>query len=105
MTEFWIADPEGRKARVLTAEAADEYVRVHGWTETTPPEGLEFQHVRNEHPDHHGRGVMNHEALALHGGLGWVACGPPDYDDPAPAPVPKSVKSGTAGEKKEQADA
>ncbi len=99
MTEFWIADPEGVKARVLTAEAADEWVRVRGWTAATEPTGLEFQHVRNV--GHGGRGVPNHEAAVLHEGLGWVPCGPPGYDDPAPEPGPKSPKSGAAGDKKE----
>lgn len=100
MTEktFWLSDEQGRKARVFGAEARDQWVKVHGWSETTEPVGLEFQHVRNV--GHGGRGVLNHEAAVLHEGLGWVPCGPPGYDDPAPKPEPKTTaKPGTSGEK------
>lgn len=106
MTEqktYWIADPEGVKARVTNAEDRDHWVRVKGWAEADEPTGQEFVWVRNEAPDHHGKGVMNHDALLLAGGLGWVASGPPGYDEPAPAPAaePKSSpsKSANSGDK------
>lgn len=95
MAEIWIVDPEGNKARVHTTEARTEYVLLHGWTDTTEAVGQEFQHVRNT--IHGGRGVLNHEAALLHKELGWVPCGPPGYDDPAPAgtkPKPKTATSG-----------
>jgi hypothetical protein len=75
---YWIADENGVKACVTGAANRDFWTRVHGYTETSEPTGLEFQWVRNV--DHGGRGVMNHEALLLHAGLGWVA------SDPEPVP-------------------
>lgn len=100
MPQFWIADPDGRKARVLDDESRRLWIQVHGWSDTTEPVGLEFQHVRNT--EHGGRGVLNHEAALLHEELGWVPCGPPGYDDPAPEPGSKPIaKSGSAGDKKE----
>lgn len=95
MTEkkYWIADTEGVKAVVANAADRDEWTRVRGWAEATEPAGLEFQWARNV--DHGGKGVMNHEALVLAEGRGWVPSGPDGYDDPAPAaeakPTPKST--------------
>lgn len=102
--EYWIADFEGVKARVVGAEARDHWVRVQGWSETTEPVGQERQWVRNE--AHGGKGVLNHEAALLHEGLGWLPSGPPGYDEPEPAPAvePKSSpssKHAASGEKKE----
>lgn len=98
--EFWIADYEGVKARVLDDDSRRVWTEVHGWSDATEPVGLEFQHIRNV--DTEGRGVMAHDAAVLHEGLGWVPCGPPGYDDPALEPEPKSTaKSGSAGDKKE----
>jgi len=97
---FWIADTEGVKAKVEGTEARDQWTRVHGWSETTEPTGLEFQWVRHE--VHGGKGVLNHEAAVLHEGLGWAPSGPDGYDEPADEPAPKSSpKSGAAGDKKE----
>jgi hypothetical protein len=108
MTEhktYWIADVDGVKAKVASAAARDEWVAVHGWSETTEPVGLEFQWVRNA--DHGGKGVMNHEAALLHEGLGWFPSGPDGYDEPEepaepepPAPT-KSAAKATSGDKKE----
>lgn len=103
---YWIADAEGVKARVTSAGARDHWVRVKGWTEADEPTGQEFVWVRNEAPDHNGKGVMNHEALLLAGGRGWVASGPPGYDDESALPPiaePKSSpsKSANSGDKKE----
>lgn len=72
---YWIADVEGVKACVVGANVRDQWTRVHGWSETTEPAGLEFQWVRNV--DHGGRGVMNHDAAVLHAGLGWEPSDPP----------------------------
>ena len=72
---YWIADENGVKACVTGAEARDFWTKVHGYTETTEPIGLEFQWVRNA--KHGGRGVMNHEATLLHAGLGWQPSDPP----------------------------
>lgn len=72
---YWIEDPEGVKACVVGAAIRDQWVRVHGWTETTEPTGLERQWVRNV--DHGGRGVVNHQAAVLHAGLGWMPSDPP----------------------------
>jgi hypothetical protein len=110
MTEkqtYWIADAEGVKAKVSGAEARDEWTKVRGWSETTEPTGQEFQWIRNA--DHGGKGVMNHEAVLLHEGLGWFPSGPEGYDEPtdspaAPAPAPASTKpaaNANSGDKKE----
>lgn len=72
---YWIADENGVKACVTGAEARDFWTKVQGYEETTEPAGLEFQWVRNE--QHGGRGVMNHEAVLLHAGLGWFPSDPP----------------------------
>lgn len=72
---YWVADENGVKARVDGAAARDFWVKVHGYHETTEPVGLEFQWIRNT--AHGGRGVMNHEAVLLHAGLGWVPSDPP----------------------------
>jgi hypothetical protein len=72
---YWIADENGVKACVSGAAARDFWTRVQGYTETTEPTGHEFQWVRNE--AHGGRGVMNHEAVLLHAGLGWFPSDPP----------------------------
>lgn len=101
--DYWIQDAEGVKALVSGTDARDEWVRVHGWSETSEPTGQEFQWIRNV--DHGGKGVMNHEAVQLHEGLGWVPSGPDGYDDPdddpAPAKSSASPKSATSGDKKE----
>jgi hypothetical protein len=110
MTEkqtYWIADAEGVKAKVSGAEARDEWTKVRGWSETTEPVGQEFQWIRNV--DHGGKGVMNHEAVLLHEGLGWAPSGPEGYDEPtdspaALAPAPASTKpaaNANSGDKKE----
>jgi hypothetical protein len=103
--KFWIADVDGVKAVVAGTAARDEWVKVHGWTETTEPVGQEFQWVRNA--DHGGKGVLNHEAALLHEGLGWFPSGPNGYDEPEepaepepPAPT-KSAAKATSGDKKE----
>jgi hypothetical protein len=99
---YWIADAEGVKARITGADDLAQWTRVHGWTETTEPTGMEFQWVRNE--THGGKGVMNHAAALLHEGLGWFPSGPDGYDEPAAeAPPAKSSapKSATSGDKKE----
>jgi hypothetical protein len=75
---YWIADENGVKACVTGAAVRDFWVKVHRWTETTEPTGQEFQWIRNV--DHGGRGVMNHAAVGLHAGLGWVP------SDPEPVP-------------------
>lgn len=106
---YWIVDAGGVKARVVGTEARDEWTRVRGWSETTEPAGLEFQWVRNA--DHGGKGVMNHEAVLLHEGLGWFPSGPEGYDEPSdkkvaapklatPTPT-KSAAPATSGDKKE----
>lgn len=85
---YWIADADGVKAKVEGAEARDEWISVRGWSETTEPVGYEFQWIRNV--DHGGKGVMNHEAVLMHEGLGWVPSGPEGYDDePADSPAVK----------------
>jgi hypothetical protein len=101
MTEkqFWIADTEGVKARVTGVEARDQWVKVHGWSDTTEPVGHEFQWVRNV--DHGGKGVMNHEAALLHEGLGWFPSGPSGYDEPAEPKSSPAPKSASSGDKKE----
>lgn len=103
---YWIADTEGVKACVVGANVRDQWVRVHGWSETTEPTGLEFQWIRNV--DHGGRGVMNHEAAVLHVGLGWVPSDPPpppgmpslavEPDEPAVStePAPGETVKGSA---------
>jgi hypothetical protein len=98
---YWIADADGVKAKVVGAEARDEWVNVHGWSETEEPTGQEFQWVRNE--AHGGKGVLNHEAALLHEGLGWFPSGPQGYDEPAQKTIPstKSAASATSGDKKE----
>lgn len=75
---YWIADANGVKACVTGAAARDFWTKVQGYTETSEPAGQEFQWVRNT--AHGGRGVMNHEAVLLHAGLGWVP------SDPEPVP-------------------
>ncbi len=75
---YWIADAEGVKACVSGAAERDFWTRVHGYLETTPPTGQEFQWVRNV--NHGGRGRLNHEAALLLSGLGWQP------SDPPPAP-------------------
>jgi hypothetical protein len=101
MTEYWIADHQGAKAVVGTTAERDYWVRVQGWSETTEPIGLEFQHV--QHTGHGGRGVLAHEAAVLHAELGWRPSDPPPVPgSPEPAPAPKSSpKSATSGDKKE----
>jgi len=100
MTEIWIADPQGAKARVMSPDARNEFVMLHGWSDTTEPVDGEFQWVR--HVDHGGRAPMVHEAVPLHAELGWVPCGPPGYDDPAPTATKSSPsKSASSGDKKE----
>jgi hypothetical protein len=101
---YWIADVNGVKAKVVGADARDEWVKVHGWSETTEPEALEFQWVMNL--AHGGKGVMNHTAAELHRGLGWVPSGPESYVEPgedAPAePTPrKSAAPIASGDTKE----
>jgi hypothetical protein len=97
---YWIADVEGVKACVVGPEARDEWTKVRGWSETTEPVGQEFQWIRNE--NHGGKGVMNHEAVLLHEGLGWFPSGPDGYDEPAPAPKSSPApKSASSGDKKE----
>lgn len=71
---YWIADVNGVKACVTGAAVRDFWVKIHGWTETTEPTGQEFQWIRNV--DHGGRGVMNHAAVELHAGLGWIPSDP-----------------------------
>jgi len=106
MTEvkkYWISDVGGVKAVVEGAEARDEWTRVRGWSETTEPTGQEFQWIRNA--GHGGKGVMNHEAVLLHAGLGWFPSGPEGYDEPVDAPPepakssPKSAANATSGDK------
>jgi hypothetical protein len=102
---YWIADADGVKAKVVGAEARDEWVKVHGWSETDEPTGQEFQWVRND--AHGGKGVLNHEAALLHEGLGWFPSGPLGYDEPSDEPAQKttpstkSAASATSGDKKE----
>lgn len=103
---YWIADADGVKAKVEGTEARDEWISVRGWSETTEPVGYEFQWIRNV--DHGGKGVMNHEAVLMHEGLGWVPSGPEGYDEPTDSPAkpsaPASTKpaaSATSGDKKE----
>lgn len=94
---YWIADENGVKACVSGAAARDFWLRVHGYTETAEPAGLEFQWVRNT--DHGGRGVMNHEAALLHAGLGWVPSDPPPVPglpESEPAAVAPPAESTTA---------
>ena len=100
-SKFWIADHQGAKAAVDTAAERDYWVRVQGWSETTEPTGLEFQHV--QHAEHGGRGRLVHDAALLHEELGWLPSGPPPVPgSPEPAPAPKSSpKSATSGDKKE----
>jgi len=101
-TTYWIADAEGVKARVVGAEARDEWTKVRGWTDATEPVGQEFQWIRHE--GHGGKGVMNHAAALLHEGLGWFPSGPAGYDEPAAEPPAKSSsapKSAVSGDKKE----
>lgn len=98
MTTFWIADPEGAKACVTTAEARDLWVKVRGWTEADEPADGEFQYIRNV--GHGGVGRMVHEAVPLHAGLGWVPSGPPGHDEPAPQlKSSQPSKSASSGEK------
>jgi len=104
-TEYWIADPEGVKAKVVGADVRDYWVKVHGWTECSEPTGHEFQWVR--HSEHGGYGVLNHEAALLHEELGWVASDPPPQPgspvsqaDEPPAPT-KSAAKAVSGDKKE----
>lgn len=112
MTEVkkhWITDANGVKAVIEGADALAEWTRVRGWSEATEPVGYEFQWVRNAAPDHHGKGVMNHEALLLAEGRGWVACGPEGYDEPTDSPAArpsasastKPAASAVSGDKKE----
>lgn len=101
---YWIADPNGVKACVSGATVRDFWVRVHGYTETTEPVGMEFQWVRNV--EHGGRGVMNHEAVMLHAGLGWFPSDPPPVpglpEEPAetPAVTTTASVSATGGDSK-----
>jgi hypothetical protein len=97
--QFWIADAEGAKAVVTGPEARDEWVKVHGWTETTEPVDGEFQYIRNV--DHGGVGRMTHAAVPLHAGLGWVPSGPPGYVEPEPPQSSPRPKSASSGDKKE----
>lgn len=94
---YWIADENGVKACVSGAPARDFWVRVHGYRETAEPTGTEFQWVRNA--EHGGRGVMNHEAVVLHAGLGWFPSDPPpveglpENEPGAPSEAPRPAKS------------
>lgn len=100
---YWIADAEGVKAVVTGADARDEWTKVRGWTETTEPVDQEFQWIRNV--DHGGKGVMNHAAVLLHAGLGWVPSGPDGYDEaepePTSSPTSKPAAKATSGDPKE----
>src|SRR3954471_15505177 len=89
--EYWIADPQGVKAKVSGVEARDYWVRVNGWTEADEPTGQEFQWVRNE--AHGGKGVLNHEAALLHEDLGCSPPGPEGYDEPSDEPAAKTTPS------------
>lgn len=103
---YWIVDAEGVKACVSGAAVRDFWVRVQGWQETTEPTGREFQWIRNV--DHGGRGVMNHEAVALHAGLGWVPSDPPpvpgapeEQAETAAVQAPVSDKAAAGGNRGE----
>jgi hypothetical protein len=110
---YWIADVDGVKALVDGADERDFWVRVHGWSETTEPEGLEFVWLQNE--EHGGKGKFNAQAVPLWTDRGWQPCAPPEpvnlaipperaaAPEPAkPAETPKSTsKSATSGDKKE----
>lgn len=101
---YWVADENGVKACVVGAPARDFWTRVQGYTETTAPTGLEFQWVR--HTGHGGRGVMNHEAVLLHAGLGWAPSDPPPLPglpeeqpaEPAGVPPATSVPPANGGD-------
>jgi len=100
--KYWIADHQGAKAVVDTAADRDYWVAVQGWSETTEPTGLEFQHV--QHAEHGGRGVLAHDAAVLHEELGWRPSDPPPVPgspERAAPPAKSSPKSATSGDKKE----
>jgi hypothetical protein len=66
---YWISDQDGTKALVEGVEERNFWVHVHGWSETTEPEGLEFVWLEND--EHGGRAKFNAQAVPLWEPRGW----------------------------------
>jgi hypothetical protein len=112
---YWIADVDGTKALVEGTAERDQWIRVHGWTETGEPEGLEMVWLENE--QHGGRAKFNAQAVPLWEGLGWKPSPPPEPENlaipaehpsrqqaaagPEPAPKTPSKSTAASGDKKE----
>lgn len=86
MTEkqrYWIADLEGVKAEVEGVEARNYWTAIQGWSESTPPEGLDFVWLQNV--EHGGKAKFVAQAVPLWEPRGWVPCEPPQVVDLATA--------------------
>ena len=99
---YWLSRADEPVALVEGAAARDEWVRVHGWTETSEPDDLRQVHVVNDNTG--GRGALPYGALkGAWVGLGWRAATPPPpldltkdprlVDQPVSEPVTESAKT------------
>lgn len=91
--QYWLSRGDEPVALVEGVAERDQWVRVHGWTETSEPGDDQQVHVVNEETG--GRGQLPYGPVrdGLWAGLGWRLAAPPEPVDLTkdPALVDRSV--------------
>lgn len=109
---YWLARGDEPVALVEGAAERDQWVKVHGWSETSEPADDQQVHVVNENTG--GRGALPYGPVrdGLFAGLGWRIASPPEpvdltkdpalVDQPVAAPAPKTETAAAAASSKEK---